>query len=64
MFLDSNLLIPTVSGLPLKLGLSGSAAINVEAAAKFDMGGRNRNTEILGVLRPRYKDTPFFLDTS
>lgn len=52
MFLDSNLLIPTVSGLPLKLGLSGSAAINVEAAAKFDMGGRNRNTEILGVLRP------------
>jgi hypothetical protein len=37
MFLDTSVVIPTISGFPLNISIDGSATINLQASGKMDL---------------------------
>ncbi len=56
MFLDSSIIIPTISGFPLNLTVDGSATIDVEASGKMDLRKLATNPPSLsinGYIKPR-----------
>ena len=55
-FLDSNLVVPTIVGLPLKLSVDGTAVMDVKVRGKLDLrniGAAPRSLDIDGSIRPR-----------
>lgn len=60
MFLDSTYVVPTTSGLPIRLDLAGSAACKFKLAGFLNIS-RSMNTELelVGNFTPRYETNPF-----
>ncbi|XP_063426893.1 apolipophorins-like [Mytilus trossulus] len=55
MFLDTSIIIPTMSGFPLNISLDGSATIDVQASGKMDLRQIQSNpmtVSIDGKIRP------------
>ena len=52
MFLNSNVIVPTISGLPLKLAVDGVVSVNVKVKGKMDVRNPKR-IDINGELAPR-----------
>ena len=55
MFLDSSLVIPTTTGLPLNLTVNGTATIDLVASGKFDVRKFQKQRSLLidGHIQPR-----------
>ena len=56
MFLDSSVIIPTISGLPLNLTIDGAATIDLEASGKMDirkLTTRPPSLSMRGYIKPR-----------
>ena len=56
-FLDTEMTIATVAGLPLKLAVNGTATIDVKLGGKMDLrrtGTWPTSMDINGYVRPRY----------
>ena len=57
MFLDSELVVPTAVGLPLRLAVDGTATVNVKMDGKMDvrqMFSNPSTVDINGSIKPRY----------
>ncbi len=57
MILDSSMVIPTSSGLPLNLTVNGTATISLEASGQVDLrkvAAKPRSLLIDGTIKPRY----------
>jgi hypothetical protein len=56
MFLDTSVVIPTISGFPLNISIDGSATINLQASGKMDLrqfSSNPRSVSIDGKIKPR-----------
>lgn len=56
MFLDTSVVIPTISGFPLNISIDGSATINLQASGKMDLrqfSSNPRSVSIDGKITPR-----------
>lgn len=56
MFLDTSVVIPTISGFPLNISIDGSATINLQASGKMDLrqfSSNPRSVSINGKIKPR-----------
>ena len=56
MFLDSTMIIPTSSGLPLTLAVNGTATVDMKAKGKVDLRklvNSPRSLELEGLIQPR-----------
>lgn len=54
MFLDSTMIVPTISGLPLNLTVNGTATIDLKASGRMDLRKPSTNLLIDGTIQPRY----------
>jgi len=55
MFLDTSMTIPTITGLPIKLSVNGTATISLKVKGKLDMrklGSSPRSLDINGHFKP------------
>ncbi|KAL5015760.1 hypothetical protein ScPMuIL_005349 [Solemya velum] len=52
MFLDSTMIIPTASGLPLNLTVNGTATIDLKASGRMDLRKPSTSLLIDGTLQP------------
>jgi hypothetical protein len=56
MFLDTSVVIPTISGFPLNISVDGSATIDLQASGKMDLrqfSSNPRSVSINGKIKPR-----------
>ena len=56
MFLDSSMIIPTMSGFPMNLTVNGSATVDLKASGKMDLrklGSKPRSLSVNGYVQPR-----------
>jgi hypothetical protein len=56
MFLDTSVVIPTISGFPLNISVDGSATIDLQASGKMDLrqfSSNPRSVSINGKVKPR-----------
>lgn len=56
MFLDTSVVIPTISGFPLNISVDGSATIDLQASGKMDLrqfSSNPRSVSIDGKIKPR-----------
>ena len=56
MFLDSTMIIPTSSGLPLNLTVNGTATVDLKAVGKMDLRKVSKSPRSLlveGTIQPR-----------
>ena len=56
MFMDSNIVLPTSSGFPLKLSVNGTATIDLKASGKMDvlkLASSPRTLDVHGTIKPR-----------
>lgn len=56
MFLDTSVVIPTISGFPLNISVDGSATIDLQASGKMDLrqfSSNPRSLSIDGKIKPR-----------
>lgn len=57
MFLDSEITIPTVLGLPLKLSVNGTATVDMKLGGKIDLrqiAVSPNSMDINGYIKPRF----------
>ena len=55
-FLDTEMTVPTSSGLPLSLSVKGTATVDLKASGKVDLrkvSAKPRSLQIDGEIRPR-----------
>lgn len=57
MFLDSDYVVPTTVGLPIRLELTGSAACKFKLSGSLNAQrlASHGEVEVIGNIRPRYK---------
>ena len=56
MFLDTSVIVPTISGFPLNISIDGSATIDLQASGKMDLrqfSSNPRTLSINGKIQPR-----------
>ena len=56
MLMDSTMVIPTVTGLPLRMNIEGAATMNVKVNGKLDLRkifAAPRSVDVHGRVKPR-----------